>query len=363
MNLHGKNPSLLPSGFVDLLAPEADAEAQAISILIDVFKGFGYSRVKPPLLEFEESLLTGPGAALATSTFRLMDPVSHRMMGVRPDVTPQIARIASSRLGKEKRPLRLCYANDVLRTKAGQQRTERQFCQVGCEVIGEKNIEADIEACVLALIGLDALGIQNITIDLAWPTLAGQAIGASRISGAEREKILRALERRSPDGLKCSDKKLTQFLQALIGASGPAEKALKKLSSVRYPHPGPLPKGRGGAVEVLQEICKGLNRAVKELNLHVSVTLDPAESRGLDYKTGFGFTLFAKGVAGALGRGGRYNVQKETAAGFTLYMDTVRKAMPPVKEKKTAAASYAEDWSTIRARQKKGEIVIRGKKK
>ena len=105
------HPALLPGGFADLLPSEAEQEARAITVLMETFASFGYARVKPPLVEFEDSLLApGPGAALAHDTFRLMDPLSHRMMGIRSDMTPQIARIASSRLTKEVRPLRLARA-------------------------------------------------------------------------------------------------------------------------------------------------------------------------------------------------------------------------------------------------------------
>ena len=104
---------LLPAGLGDLLPPDAEREARAIGIAIERFAAFGYERVKPPLVEFEESLLGGPGAALASQTFRLMDPVSQRMMGVRADMTVQVARIAATRLRKAPRPLRLCYAGQV----------------------------------------------------------------------------------------------------------------------------------------------------------------------------------------------------------------------------------------------------------
>ena len=98
--------ALLPSGFVDLLAPEAEREAKAISVLMKKYSAYGYQLVKPPFVEFEDSLLApGPGASLSQETFRLMDPISHRMMGVRSDMTPQIARIAAVRLGKEARHL------------------------------------------------------------------------------------------------------------------------------------------------------------------------------------------------------------------------------------------------------------------
>src|SRR5258708_13361417 len=106
---------LLPAGLGDLLPPDAAREAGAIGIAIERFAAFGYERVKPPLVEFEESLLGGPGAALAPQPFRLMDPSSHRLMRRRPDMTVQVARIAVTPLNHQPRPLRLSYGGDVLR--------------------------------------------------------------------------------------------------------------------------------------------------------------------------------------------------------------------------------------------------------
>ena len=101
------NRALLPAGLRDLLPPDAETEASAVEALMEVFASHGYQRVQPPLLEFEDSLLAGSGAAVSEQTFRLMDPVSQRMMGLRADTTPQVARIATTRLARAPRPLRL----------------------------------------------------------------------------------------------------------------------------------------------------------------------------------------------------------------------------------------------------------------
>lgn len=359
MKSEEKNLALLPSGFVDLLPPDAEREYAAIGEMMRIFAAFGYQRVKPPLLEFEDSLFApGPGAAMADETFRVMDPVSHRMMGARSDITPQIARIASSRLGNEPRPLRLCYANDVLRTKAGQQRVERQFTQVGCELIGEKHTEADVESCAVALIALQETGVKNITIDLAYPKIIGLILDECAAKDEERKKIKSALEKRSADGLKSVNKKPAAVLMKLMQASGPAEKTLKELSGIV----------EAGIFRELKTIHAGVRRAIDELNLDVKITIDPVETRGFKYYSGFGFTVFAKGVSGALGRGGRYDIHfgdkkpVESATGFTLYMDSVRKAMPPAKRKDVVRVDAKTNWGDIRRRQRKGVVVVRGKK-
>jgi len=123
--------ALLPAGLRDLLPPEAAHEARLRESLMAMLAAHGYERVNPPLVEFEDGLLSGLGAATAADTFRLMDPVSQRMMGVRADMTPQVARLATTRLAAAARPLRLSYAGEVLRVKGSQLRPERQFLQVG----------------------------------------------------------------------------------------------------------------------------------------------------------------------------------------------------------------------------------------
>ncbi|HSR71342.1 MAG TPA: ATP phosphoribosyltransferase regulatory subunit, partial [Kiloniellales bacterium] len=137
--------ALLPAGLQDVLPPYAAQEATVVQTLVDRFAAQGYQRIKPPLLEFEETLFAGAGAALAPQTFRLMDPVSQHMMGLRADITPQIARIAATRLRKAPRPLRLCYAGQVLQVRGSQLRPERQFGQVGVELIGALQERADAE--------------------------------------------------------------------------------------------------------------------------------------------------------------------------------------------------------------------------
>ena len=127
---NGKDhPYLLPAGLRDGLTPDAAFEPAMVERLMACFAAWGYERVKPPLIEFEDALLSGMGAAMASDTFRLMDPVSQRMMGVRADMTPQVGRIAASRLKGAPRPLRLSYAGQVLRVKGEQMRPERQIGQ------------------------------------------------------------------------------------------------------------------------------------------------------------------------------------------------------------------------------------------
>src|SRR5207237_10568777 len=159
------HPALLPTGIHDLLPPEAEAEAAVVSRLMATLAAHGYERVKPPLVEFEDTLFSGAGAAMATATFRMMDPASHRMIGVRADMTPQIARIAATRLGDAPRPLRLSYAGQVLRVTGSELRPERQIGQVGGELIGPEIPAAAIAAIAVAGEGLAALGVPRRPVD------------------------------------------------------------------------------------------------------------------------------------------------------------------------------------------------------
>src|SRR5690349_12993362 len=152
------NPALLPAGLRDLLPPDAEAEASAVQALMETFAAHGYQRVKPPLLEFEDSLLAGSGAAVAEQTFRLMDPDSQRMMGLRADTTPQVARIATTRLANAPRPLRLSYAGQCLRVRGGQLAPDRQAGQAGVELIGCDSPAADAEVVMVGWEALASLG-------------------------------------------------------------------------------------------------------------------------------------------------------------------------------------------------------------
>lgn len=381
---------LLPSGFIDMLEPEAEKEAKAISSLMKKYAAYGYQLIKPPFVEFEDSLLApGPGAALAQETFRVMDPHSHRMMGIRSDMTPQIARIAQTRLQKQSRPLRLCYTGNVLRTKSNQQRPERQFTQVGCEIIGAENLEAiiqaDIEACVLALQGLDLIGIDNITIDLSLPRLIGQLFSLYEISAQEQNIISKALE------VRARDKVDGIFLDLLSTSGKPADESISMLKELIVK----VSKEKSSQelmdlqedINALEKISKGITRALSELQIsNVSISIDPLEQKGFEYHDAFGFTLFAQNVRGELGRGGRYPVMfgggehisqllqsvsqkkkasgaekqvSESASGFTLYMDTIRKALPSSSEKTIVKVKSEESWSKIKKLQEDGNTVLR----
>ena len=320
-----KTPALLPTGLRDLLPPEAGAEAALAEALLAGFAAQGYERVKPPLVEFEDSMLSGAGAGLADQTFRLMDPASHRMMALRSDLTPQIARIAASRLSRSPRPLRLSYAGEILRVRGGELRPERQFRQVGFELIGiGAGAACDAEVILLAADALHGLGLEGaLSVDLNAPTLVASLIADAGLDTASADLLRDALDRKDATAVEGAGGGVAAQLVRLLRATGAAETALNSLARLT------LPGEATTALAHLLEVAALLREAAPGLAL----TIDPIEWRGFEYHTGTSFSLFAGGVRTELGRGGRYSVGDagaagEEAAGCTIYVDTVLRAAP-----------------------------------
>ncbi len=311
---------LLPAGLKDGLPPDAAFEASVVERLMASFAAWGYDRVKPPLLEFEDALLSGMGEAMAAHTFRLMDPVSQRMMGLRADMTPQVGRIAASRLKNAPRPLRLSYAGQVLRVKGEQMRPERQIGQAGIELIGAESAAADAEAVLLAAEALRQAGIGDLVVDLNAPMLA---VSFLRDSGlADAAPLIAALDRKDAAAVKQLGGSLAPALQRLMAAVGEAGRAARDLAGVE------LPKAAAAQRDRLIEVAA----LVRAADPGLSLTLDPTDHRGFEYHTGVTFSLLGRGISGEFGRGGRYvNQAGEDATGFTLYLDSVMAALPAPK--------------------------------
>lgn len=311
--------ALLPAGLSDDLPPRAGFEAAVIERLLAVFAGYGYERVKPPLVEFEDSLLSGPGKALTAQTFRLMDPQSHRMMGVRPDMTVQVARIAATRLAGAPRPLRLSYAGEVLHVRGTQLRPERQFVQAGFELISGYSLEGDAEVITVAAEALQVVGVKNLSLDLALPTFV-PAVSRSLGLGAEDAEIARdLLDRKDAAALLRFGEPAGSVLKNILRAAGPADAALAHLRELDLD---------GEAAQLRNDLGDLLAHLDSRAN-HLTLTVDPGEFRGFEYQTGTSFTIFSRGVRGELGRGGRYRLENdEPAVGVTIYLDTLLRAVP-----------------------------------
>ena len=354
------NKDLLPAGMCDVLPPDAEIEASATEQIIACFSGYGYERVKPPLIEFEESLLSGGGAAMAGQTFRIMDPISQRMMGVRTDMTMQVARIAATRLKNNPRPTRLCYGGQVLRVRGTQIRPERQFGQVGAELIGSPSPKADSEVILMAIDALTSLGIDNLSIDVALPTLVPSIISNLNLGDQLLENLRLILDRKDESKLaslssEIGTDKIDQ-LKALLRINGPAESALTSLAKLK------LPKVAAKECAALESVIYDIRTAASDLNL----TVDLVESRDLKYHTGITFTIFAESIRGELGRGGRYLTGDgkakscEPATGITLFMDSILRSIPPAGENKHLYIPIETDLCESSKHRKEGWITITG---
>lgn len=347
--------ALLPTGLSDMLAPEAEHEARIGGRLLKTLAASGYERVKPPLVEFEDTLLSGPGAAMAQHTFRLMDPVSQRIMGLRADMTPQIARIAASRLAHRARPLRLSYMGEVLRVRGGQLRPERQVTQVGAELIGADSALADAEAAQLAIAALAGVGIAELSLDLTLPTLVPALAAALGLEDAALAALRAALDRKDPASVDEAAGTHAAPFHALMAATGPVAEALPRLRALALP-PGVAPQ-RARLESVLE--------ALAAMGCLAAISIDPVESRGFEYQSGVSFTALSGRVRGELGRGGRYLAPAPDgslmpATGFSLYLDSILRGLPTAEAPRRILVPallsparlvdlQSQGWTTVRS--------------
>jgi ATP phosphoribosyltransferase regulatory subunit len=274
-------------------------------------------------------------------------------------MTPQVARIAATRLSHRPRPLRLSYAGQVLRVKASQMRTERQIGQAGAELIGASGPEADVEAIAVAGEALIAIGVPHLSVDITLPTLVPAVAEAYGIDGERAIALRAALDRKDAAAVANLAGEGGELLAQLVAAAGPAASAREKLARLD------LPEQARRECERLGAVLDGLSAAVPSL----MVTIDPVENRNFEYHTGISFTFFARvdpehGPLGELGRGGRYEAgdpaAPEPATGFTLYTDTIlwtlpkpgvsrRVLVPFGATREHAAALRGEGWVTVAA--------------
>ncbi len=346
------SPALLPSGLRDLLPPEAEAEAEAVALITGCFASHGYERVEPPLLEFEDSLLAGSGAAIAEATFRMVDPESHRMMGLRPDMTPQVARIAATRLKAAPRPLRLAYAGQCVTLRGGHLNGDRQVPQAGIELIGVDLPDADAEIVAVGAEALASLGLEWVSFDLTVPQLAPVLLEEAGIAPRHREALLRALDRKDVAAVRTHGGMLAEILERLLLAAGPAARALSALEAAVLT-PG------------ARSLCDRLRASVDAILAQVpdlSLTIDPLEFRGWRYHTGLCMSVYTAGLHEELGRGGRYGggVDDEPACGLTLFPAAILRAVsrPARRPRVYVPAGTAPD--TARALRADGYATVAG---
>lgn len=341
--------SLLPEGFHDRLPPFADVAARLESRVLGAAFAHGYERVDPPLVEFFEGLAQRLKASRTIDAVRYVDPVSQRTLAIRPDITAQVGRIAATRMAHHPRPVRLSYAGPVLKLRASELDPEREARQIGCELIGLDNVAAAQEIASLAVEALTAAGVADISIDFTLPDLVDILAAGPFPVPADRIEALK-------DRLDAKDAAAVAALAPaylpLIEAAGPFDMAHDRLCAF----------DAGGA---LTSRLDGLWAIAQSLKGKVALTLDPTERHGFEYQSWIGFSIFAGGVRGEIGRGGSYTVlheggAEEPAIGFSLYADAIvdsglapaerRRLFVPIgTDPALAAQMRADGWATVAA--------------
>lgn len=327
---------VLPDHIADVLPSEARHIEEIRRDLLDMARCYGYELVMPPLMEHLESLLTGAGKALDLQTFKLVDQLSGRMLGLRADSTPQVARIDAHLLNRQG-VTRLCYCGPVLHTRPGAPHATREPLQFGAEIYGHAGLEADLEILLLALDALKVAKTPPLNVDMAdarivKALLNGVAVGAEVLGqvhaalAAKDSSELTALTRGFPIESR-------QGLLALLQLYGDKQVLAEAKKS--------LP-----ALPAVQEALSSLSWLASQLD-GAQISFDLADLRGYAYYTGTRFSIYAPGASDALARGGRYDEvgavfgRSRPAAGFSLDI----KALVGVLERRPLHAAIRAPWS------------------
>ncbi len=302
---------LLPEGLADRLPPHAASAVQITRAVTDTMVAHGYAMVQPPLVEFERSLASRMAGTGTRRMVRYTDPVSLRTLALRSDMTVQVGRIASTGLRDAARPLRLCYAGQVLAIRGDGLEPERERLQIGAEIVGTDTVAAACESVSLAIAALRAAGAQDISVDFTLPDLVETlSAGSLPLAPEQVAAVRRELDAKDAGGLKTLG---ADAYLPLLYATGAFDTAIEKLAAI----------DAGGA---LATRIAGLRRIADHVGGRAALTLDPSERHGFEYQSWFGFTIYADGLRGALGRGGTYRIggeggHDEAATGFSLYTD------------------------------------------
>ncbi|MFC4291553.1 ATP phosphoribosyltransferase regulatory subunit [Sphingorhabdus arenilitoris] len=341
---------LLPEGFRDRLPPHAASAAKLTRAMLDVLASHGYGRVEPSMAEFEETMAARSGGMMRNRLLRFSDPVSGHTLALRGDITVQVGRIATTRLADAARPLRLSYRGHVLRLKAAPLRPEREITQLGAELIGNDSVAAASEIVAVAIEALEAAGVKDIIADFTLPDLVELlAKDALPLPSEKIDAVRTELDMKDAGGLAALG---AQAYLPLLEATGPFAEAAAKLEAI-------------DSDGLLSSRIAGLREIAERLEGRATITLDPTERHGFEYQSWFGFTLFARGHAAALGRGGTYTITRddgseEAATGFSLYPDPLMDGILDADEDKRlflplgtdpakAARLRGEGWITIAA--------------
>ena len=294
---------LLPEGIEELLPPQAQRLEQLRRAVLDLFASWGYELVMPPLVEYLDSLLTGTGNDLDLQTFKLTDQLNGRMMGVRADITPQVARIDAHRLSDRQTPVRLCYEGTVLHTRGDGLGGARSFTQIGAELYGHGGVESDAEMVNLMLDTLTLAGVSSVYVDLGHVGIFRALTQAAGLDAEQESQLFDALQRKAVPEIQALLEALSvdpgtrQAFEDLVWLNGGDEVLDRARLAL---------KGNAAALKALDEVTRVAERVTKQqpnLQLH----FDLAELRGFYYHTGVVFAAYQAGQGRAIAQGGRYN--------------------------------------------------------
>ena len=347
---------VLPDHIADVLPSEARHIEELRRGLLDTARSYGYELVMPPMLEYLESLLTGTGEALALQTSKLVDQLSGRTMGLRADMTQQVARIDAHLLNR-KGVTRLCYCGSVVHARPDRPRATREPFQFGAEIYGHAGLEADLEALHLALACLKGAGVTDVIVDMAdvrivRSLLAGLMVDEQVLLGehaALAAKDATALAQLTSNFPEASREGLQALLQLYGGVEvlDKAEQLLERTAGVR-------------------DVLSHLRWLAQRLD-GVKVSFDLADLRGYSYYSGTRFAIFVPGGSDALVRGGRYDEvgavfgRNRPAAGFSLDIKQLVAVVPERPLKAAIRAPWGDDAqvaAAIAALRQQGETVV-----
>ena len=348
---------LLPENIADVLPSEARKIEELRRLMLDNFRLYGYELVMPPLLEYVDSLLTGAGKDTDLRTFKLVDQISGRMLGLRADMTIQVARIDAHLLNRDS-VTRLCYAGSVLHTRPSGLHATREPLQIGAEIYGHAGLEADAEIQELALASLALAGFPEVRLDLAHVGVL-RAILADDPAALKDEAALYTL-------LRAKD---TPGLDVISAAYAPATRAALLALPNLYGDIDVLARAR----DVLPDL-PGITRSLAELAAlagsalgRAEVAIDLADLRGYAYESGAMFALYVPGLPNAVANGGRYDHVGEAfgrarpATGFSLDLRELARLLPTAERKHSIRAPWGnapELRDQIAMLRKAGEVVI-----
>jgi len=351
---------LLPEHIADVLPARARHVEQLRRGLLDAAEGFGFELVIPPMLEHIESLLTGTGHALDLQTFKLVDQLSGRTLGIRADSTPQVARIDAHMLNR-KGIVRLCYCGPVLHARASGSDATREPLQFGAEIYGHDGLEADLEIQDLALECLHVAGVRTGVIDLGDARIVRAMMAGVPVDAECLDAVYAAL----------ADKDASELRSLVAGFPAEARRGLEALLSL-YGDEAVLDEARralperAGVRRALADLA-ALARHARQSFPDVQVGIDLADSTGYAYYSGPRFAVYAEGASDAIARGGRYDEvgavfgRNRPAVGFGLdvkVLATLTAASVPRRAIRSPWSDEADHRRAVRALRQAGEIVV-----